>query len=108
MIYRGKREIEILRGTIRRLAVNTKTLTAAKRALGMAGRKTKFHEMKLCDSKSQRLQNLFDFDFKHWREIGIVEMEFENIKECDSECVEQAFTLVFNEMVKTRQSQLRY
>lgn len=52
-------------------------------------------------------QNLSDFDFNHWREIGIVELEFEDIKECDSECVEKAFTLIFNQMIKTRQSQLR-
>lgn len=52
-------------------------------------------------------QNLFEFDFNHWREIGIVELEFEDINECDLEDVEKAFQLVLHEMVKTRQSQMR-
>ncbi|PIC18218.1 hypothetical protein B9Z55_024189 [Caenorhabditis nigoni] len=52
-------------------------------------------------------QNLFEFDFKHWREIGIVELEFENIRDCESETVDQAITLVLNEMIKTKQCQLR-
>ncbi|CCD67082.1 F-box domain-containing protein [Caenorhabditis elegans] len=52
-------------------------------------------------------QNLFDFDFNHWREIGIVELEFEIINECDSIKVAKAFTLILREMIRTRQSQLR-
>lgn len=52
-------------------------------------------------------QNLFEFDFDHWREIGIVELEFEDIQSCDDQDVKNAFTMIIDEMIKTRQSQLR-
>lgn len=53
------------------------------------------------------LQNLFEFDFKNWRGIGIVELEFSNIKECDSQLIQNGLHLVLEEFIKTRQSQLR-
>lgn len=52
-------------------------------------------------------QNLFEFDFNHWKEIGVVELEFEEIKESDCADVGEAIILILEQLVKTRQSQLR-
>uniref|UniRef100_A0A1I7SZG3 F-box domain-containing protein n=1 Tax=Caenorhabditis tropicalis TaxID=1561998 RepID=A0A1I7SZG3_9PELO len=52
-------------------------------------------------------QKLSEFDFTHWREIGIVELEFEDIKNCDQQDVKKAFRTIIQEMIKTRQTQLR-
>lgn len=52
-------------------------------------------------------QNLSEFDFNHWKEIGVVELEFEDIKEADCVNVKEAFSVILEEMIKTRQCQLR-
>ncbi|CAI5455434.1 unnamed protein product [Caenorhabditis angaria] len=50
-------------------------------------------------------QKLFDFEFKHWREIAIVDLEIADFT--NSECSKEALQTIINQLYKTKQHELR-